>query len=522
MLKMKKLIIFISSLLLVGAKGLLLNVNHTHGPSIEERVDSLEKQIIDEKRQRYMLQIEYDQEKETIAQLRHQLDNMNETDQELLQVYNSFPKHFQDISTQIRGALLSITALDTKHNIDNQKLVDALKAVQTRVANLTLNQSEIVNIQRHFQEKEKVLSKMIDAIKHNQSTDRDELTRLKSSLTSLANSQRTLESTVNANVNKQNSLQSQITRKQGLIDSHSEIFRFVGIRGTNDIQACPTTQQQVLEPFLNRLSAPDNKPSKHDTMAMEFLRLYSMHDYPSKQGPSLLRLAEAGFYYEGNGNELTCFSCGVCNRNWSYGDSPKEIHQRLSPGCKFLTEEGGDGNVPVPRNQPTEGPSELATSHSGIRTFDRPNTEDGASAMEPVHNTAKSPSASCKQPMSESLPQFKHPKYASDSARLASFQSFPLRRTQSPALLASAGFFYAGYGDCCKCFSCGIGLGKWEPEDNPWVEHARWSQECPFILQMKGQAFIDLVQEAVRKADMTNSHLNDENDSSDVSGMFSR
>lgn len=143
--------------------------------------------------------------------------------------------------------------------------------------------------------------------------------------------------------------------KQGLIDSHSEIFRFVGIRGTNDIQACPTTQQQVLEPFLNRLSAPDNKPSKHDTMAMEFLRLYSMHDYPSKQGPSLLRLAEAGFYYEGNGNELTCFSCGVCNRNWSYGDSPKEIHQRLSPGCKFLTEEGGDGNVPVPRNQPTEG-----------------------------------------------------------------------------------------------------------------------------------------------------------------------
>lgn len=213
MLKMKKLIIFISSLLLVGAKGLLLNVNHTHGPSIEERVDSLEKQIIDEKRQRYMLQIEYDQEKETIAQLRHQLDNMNETDQELLQVYNSFPKHFQDISTQIRGALLSITALDTKHNIDNQKLVDALKAVQTRVANLTLNQSEIVNIQRHFQEKEKVLSKMIDAIKHNQSTDRDELTRLKSSLTSLANSQRTLESTVNANVNKQNSLQSQITSK---------------------------------------------------------------------------------------------------------------------------------------------------------------------------------------------------------------------------------------------------------------------------------------------------------------------
>lgn len=198
-------------LLLVGAKGLLLNPNHTHRASTEERLDLLEKQLEDEKRQRYILQIEYDQEKETIAQLKHQQDVMNETNQELLQHYNAAPKRFQDISTQIRGALLSITTLDTKHNHDNQELVDALKAVQTRVANLTLNQSEIVNIQRHFQEKEKVLSSMIDTIKQNQSLDREELTRLKASLTSLANSQSTLQSTVNANVNKQNGLQSQIT-----------------------------------------------------------------------------------------------------------------------------------------------------------------------------------------------------------------------------------------------------------------------------------------------------------------------
>lgn len=37
-----------------------------------------------------------------------------------------------------------------------------------------------------------------------------------------------------------------------------------------------------------------------------------------------------------------------------------------------------------------------------------------------------------------------------------------------------------------------------------------------------GQGFIDLVQEAARKADNANCHLNDEIDSSDVSGMFCR
>lgn len=203
--------IFISTLLLVGTTGLLLNSNQTHKASMEERFDSLEKQLADEKRQRFILQIEYDQEKEKIAQLEYKQNVMNKTDQELLQHYNTAPKRFQDISTQIRGALLSITTLDTKHSHDNQDLVDALKAVQITVTNLTLNQSEIVNIQRHLHEKEKALSSMIDAIRNNQSTNRDGLSRLKVSLTSLANSQRTLQSTVNANANTQNSLQSQLS-----------------------------------------------------------------------------------------------------------------------------------------------------------------------------------------------------------------------------------------------------------------------------------------------------------------------
>lgn len=187
-------------LLLVGAKGLLSNLNHTHGASIEERLDLLEKQLADEKRQRYMLQIEYEQEKETVAQLKHQLDTMNDTDQ----------KHFQDISTQIKGALLSINTLETNFGADNQNLVDALKAVQTNLANLSLNQSES---QSHLQEKENTLSLMIDEIRYNQSMDQEEVTHLKAIVTSLDNKQRTLESTVNANVNKQNSLQSQITSK---------------------------------------------------------------------------------------------------------------------------------------------------------------------------------------------------------------------------------------------------------------------------------------------------------------------
>ena len=32
-----------------------------------------------------------------------------------------------------------------------------------------------------------------------------------------------------------------------------------------------------------------------------------------------------------------------------------------------------------------------------------------------------------------------------------------------------------------KCFSCDGGLGNWEPEDDPLIEHKTWFPDCPFL-----------------------------------------
>ena len=180
---MKLQIIVIAIFLFVNTDGLLLNSNHTHGVSIEERMDLLEKQLADEKRERYTLQREYDQEKQKIAELERQIDALNET----------APKRFQDISTQIRGALLSINSLDNKHSQDIQKLREGLNDVQTFLPNLTSNISEI---QRYFQEKGNVTALMIDDIKRNQTVEKEELMRLKNSYASLSNSQTSLQSRI--------------------------------------------------------------------------------------------------------------------------------------------------------------------------------------------------------------------------------------------------------------------------------------------------------------------------------------
>lgn len=54
--------------------------------------------------------------------------------------------------------------------------------------------------------------------------------------------------------------------------------------------------------------------------------------------------------------------------------------------------------------------------------------------------------------------------------------------------------FSEGYRDKVRCFHCDGGLRNWDPEDEPWYEHAKWFPTCPYLLLVKGQEFVDEVQ----------------------------
>ncbi|XP_055881233.1 baculoviral IAP repeat-containing protein 7-A-like [Biomphalaria glabrata] len=95
----------------------------------------------------------------------------------------------------------------------------------------------------------------------------------------------------------------------------------------------------------------------------------------------------------------------------------------------------------------------------------------------------------------------KRPEYALKSERLKTFSSWPRGHRLQPSDLADAGFYYAGYGDCARCFYCGGGLRNWEDDDDVWVEHGRWFSKCSFIRQRLGQVFIDAIQDLNKTLD---------------------
>lgn len=47
--------------------------------------------------------------------------------------------------------------------------------------------------------------------------------------------------------------------------------------------------------------------------------------------------------------------------------------------------------------------------------------------------------------------------------------------------LAQIGFYYIGPQDTVKCQYCKVEIGKWEPDDDCFTEHSRWSPSCPLL-----------------------------------------
>lgn len=54
--------------------------------------------------------------------------------------------------------------------------------------------------------------------------------------------------------------------------------------------------------------------------------------------------------------------------------------------------------------------------------------------------------------------------------------------------------FFLGNGDCVRCFYCDMGLRHWEPNDDPWEEHARWYPRCSYMQTVKGESYIQEIQ----------------------------
>ncbi|NXJ35906.1 XIAP ligase, partial [Ciconia maguari] len=193
----------------------------------------------------------------------------------------------------------------------------------------------------------------------------------------------------------------------------------------------------------------DNLYPKNSAMCSEETRLKSFHNWPLDSQLTPKELANAGFYYTGIGDEVTCFCCGGKLKKWEPSDRAWSEHKRHFPKCFFVL--GRDvGNVPS-----ESIPAELGRSGP---------------------NNAQHPT---------------NPSMAKYGSRLQTFLTwiYPVDKEQ----LAEAGFYSIGNGDRVVCFHCGGGLQEWKENEDPWDQHAKWFPGCRFVRKEKGLEFINNV-----------------------------
>ncbi|KAK3579674.1 hypothetical protein CHS0354_027129 [Potamilus streckersoni] len=189
-------------------------------------------------------------------------------------------------------------------------------------------------------------------------------------------------------------------------------------------------------------------------------------------------LAQAGFFNNADGTtdviQVKCFCCGKEFNSMKPDDDFLFQHFKRSPNCRYLRQILGTNSI-----------NEYQEKIHG--------TEN--QVQEQVQETSRNPG---QWIASDCL---RSPQYQTYSARLSTFVRWPSHMSQTPKQVADAGFYYTGIQDIVRCFACDGGLKNWDPEDDPWIEHARWFPQCPFVECVKGQEFIDLVRRIAEEFD---------------------
>lgn len=247
--------------------------------------------------------------------------------------------------------------------------------------------------------------------------------------------------------------------------------------------------------------------SKNDTMKYELNRLLTFRMWPSTSPVSPLLLARNGFYSTENGDQTTCFRCGITKGNWKKGDIPSVEHRNLNRNCKQSIDHDTDdvklhtpnveevANLKIIFKKPTDDTTiavtngnrllfseyresviELLSIEENLLKSNITNIEDKFGNENASENTQDSSTYTT----SNSIKKYRAV-YIFERTRFASYAGWPSTSPVRPSELARAGFFYTGNEDRVQCAFCLNILMRWETGDNPIEEHRKHIPDCDFM-----------------------------------------
>ncbi|XP_039264623.2 baculoviral IAP repeat-containing protein 7-like [Styela clava] len=244
---------------------------------------------------------------------------------------------------------------------------------------------------------------------------------------------------------------------------------------------------QVADAVNVQFQFADIVDQEHGRM-LRTLNLYKEEDrrktyqkWPTYPAPYLSStLAKNGLFYLGNLDRTQCYFCGGVLRNWAANDDVQLQHRSHFGNCKMFTS-NHTGNIPL-----SEQERQNADAADRVRLQQVLLGDDDPIQEPPDLPAEDQRRMAALYPLNAPI----NPHMRTMQARLQSFDNWPERTRATKEQIAKAGFFYLGQSDKTKCFYCNGGLQNWDPNDEPWTEHAKWFPGCAFVIREKGQEFV--------------------------------
>ncbi|MDP0563020.1 MAG: RING-HC finger protein [Candidatus Endonucleobacter sp. (ex Gigantidas childressi)] len=234
-----------------------------------------------------------------------------------------------------------------------------------------------------------------------------------------------------------------------------EAQRLAGLeaqRLANDQARIQMERMQHTATSAERVSAEHRASFKYPEFTTYEARLSSYVNWPRQDKQAPESLADAGYFYTGVEDIVRCFCCDLGMAEWSGNERPWQEHARHSSYCWFLKRSKGQEYIDEVRTR-----------------------------WKKVYDP-------------------KHKFFENKQNRLNSFRQWRTDVSQTPEMLADAGFYHiAAEDDTVRCHYCDGGLRNWERGDDPWEVHAKYFGFCRFLIKIKGLDYINGIQNAARQ-----------------------
>lgn len=186
------------------------------------------------------------------------------------------------------------------------------------------------------------------------------------------------------------------------------------------------------------------------------------------------KLAENGFFYLKHDDAIQCAYCNLVLQQINVFDDVESLHQRYGYKCPLVL------NLLQPRVKS----SPLSISNVRRRlVFD-----DSTDAVTQIGGKILNAYDDMASYLLKS--EIKLPRYRTMSSRLKTYKTWPHVSQPKPYDMAAAGFYYTGWSDHVRCYSCGMYLNCFDPVDDPWDFHIKWFPLCPHVNVCRSREFI--------------------------------